>query len=502
MVFRSVDTSVEYGALEADIGTKVRLFLNRLSGLIPITLTRLPNEERTIPGANSNADDVSLQYTVWYIDSRVSPSRRCQRITVQPDKLWSWNHVHPLLTHARQVLRLSQFTLIFPNIPARLSKKRYPSCAPDFSKMDETKPNISNPYQNILPGEEGREIQYLDEECEEQVSQSGLTRRSRSSTAALLPAAYSCVTTNPPDFHHDTADYTISQLHHSLFYISLLQNTTMTPRKATFLHLWKEACKRALQLDPPSDITKEAVQAYHRAYWNPAFLDSDRTTEAIKILRGKMVTLGYLELLGNYKDFLGHDLPEIKRRLRVITSYSPVDPQSMRLAQQRCPPKPWSIIASQLKATDFENMVGQGDCANALGVEYKHMQWLMDRFVAEPHSHFCCEVRHFISLRDWRSLKLQISRDSTQLYNLVADQKEREHFQVVLETILYEFFQVSLENLNGWWCNGRAKHLSLDREVAERERGVSDEADDDFSLRWQKARERNKFTKASPAALE
>ena len=321
-----------------------------------------------------------------------------------------------------------------------------------------------DPYRDVIPEDYSNEIRELVLERDGSDSESSPSKRARASTNTLLPqSSHEPNLEEPPKPEDNLSSYDHKRLQDGLQYITATRTRKITPRTREFLQLHKEAYRIALENAAPTTEALAVVQALDRVYSSAAFLLRPRKPEKQEELM-IYVKLRHLELLANYGDYLGQELPEIRAELKAAAASG--EPDAVNAAFQLGPPLTWLEISNQIKGTDVRQLEKDVSIACAiLGIDSRHMRKLIHEW-AERNETFHNQIRqHIIDCR-WYQLADQLCRDIKELLPVSPDRETATRYEKVLLSIRDEYFDVvDPDDAEGWYANDKAKQLGKERQA-------------------------------------
>ncbi|MDI1493136.1 MAG: hypothetical protein OHK93_004923 [Ramalina farinacea] len=323
-----------------------------------------------------------------------------------------------------------------------------------------------DPYRDIVTDEDGEIVRKLVRKRDEIDNELQIAKRPRTNTDDLLrPEKPGEPPAEPLKREDSLQDYTRERLQRGLQYICQTPKKYLTPRTISFLSLCKEHYKVALEEQAPSEASCAVVQAMDQAYESTAFFHQVRGPSEAAFL-DNFVKLRKLENLGNYGDYLGQDVQEMRATLR--TEAGERGHQQAQAVSGRLRELPaWSEIAKGLEGADTKDL--QKEVYTACGIlnlDPEHMrnliqQWADQNVVAYNHS------REHIQECHWPRLAEQLCRDIKELPNIYTDSITRATFEMVMVCIREEYFDVyDPDDADRWMPN--ANGIALIQEWKER----------------------------------
>ena len=319
-----------------------------------------------------------------------------------------------------------------------------------------------DPYRDIVTGKDGAIVRRLVRKREDNAKAMQVSERPRRTNDLLPPEKPGEPPLERLKREDSMQDYTQERLERGLQYICQTLERELTPRTFSFLNLCKEHYKAALEEENPSGASCAVVQAMDHAYDSTAFYHRVRRPGEAAFL-GMFVKLRKLENLGNYGDFLGKSLQEIRAMLEIeAAKQSPQQAEAVSDSSRELPA--WSEIANGLEGADTKELRKHVFTAcDILNLDPNHMgdlvqEWADRKVVAHD------QVRKYVRECNWWSLAKQLCRDIKELPNIYTDPDTRAAFERAMVHIRDEYFDVvDPEGASGWFANEHAKVLSLQK---------------------------------------
>jgi hypothetical protein len=316
----------------------------------------------------------------------------------------------------------------------------------------------------IIPDDHGEEIRKRVRERDGSDDEKPSKKRLRASTTTLLQplSNYKAEILEPPPPEDDLNMYDQERLRKGLQYVVSAAKRNITPRTEAFLALHKEALKVALTGQAPSEASRSVVQALDQVYMSTAFFLKPRSTDEHAHL-AKYTKLRRLEMLGNYGDYLGQELQEIRLKLKTTAHNS--DDLTLRKAYlQLKPPKTWVNIADELAGEDLYGLRKDVYVAcGTLGIDAEHVLWIIEEFT-ERNRMFHCLIRQYIENCQWYKLARQLCIDLKEVLAIAGDQETADNFERVLTFIRDEYFEFTdPDDADMWLPSEKARLLSKDK---------------------------------------
>ncbi len=142
-----------------------------------------------------------------------------------------------------------------------------------------------DPYIDTIPDDHGEEIRKRVRERDGSDDEGRPTKRARANTSALLPPEGDRQNIEePPKPEYDLDKYDRVRLQQGLRYIDGAAKRKITPRTREFLKLHKDACKVALDGEPPDKASRAVVRAMDKVYFSAAFYLKPRSSDELEHL--------------------------------------------------------------------------------------------------------------------------------------------------------------------------------------------------------------------------
>ena len=328
-----------------------------------------------------------------------------------------------------------------------------------------------DPYQDILTGRDGAIIRRLvrKRNLHEKLQDA---KPARTNINDLLPPGNPEEPPLEPLKREDSLrDYTRERLERGLRYIYQTLERDLTPRTTSFLGLCKEHYKVALEDQIPSEASCAVVQAMDQAYDSTAFYHQVREPSEAAFL-DKFLKLRKLENLGNYGEYLGQGLQEIRAKLKIEAGrQGPQHAQVQQAASDKLRGlQTWSEIAGELEGADTKEL--QKDvftACNILNLDPIHMEILIQEW-ADQNIVAHNQTREHIQEGKWSRLANQLCRDIKELPNIYTDSETIATFGTAMVLFQEEYFDVyDPEDANSWLPNANVVALVRERkEMRER----------------------------------
>lgn len=314
-------------------------------------------------------------------------------------------------------------------------------------------------FTNIMPHDQGEEVRKRVLERDGDDYEDLPRKRSRANTTDLLALKESSETKDPPGAEANLNAYDRARLEKGLRYILGASERNITPRTVEFLRQYKDAYKCALEA--PDDSSIAVVQALDKVYHSSSFYlrplgekEYDSKMAYIKLRR--------LEMLANYGDYLGQELPEFRAKLKQEAKVGSANDQEMQEAAQNLKgPSTWVEIAEALRGIDAEELTKNVKTAcGVLGLDAQHMLWVIKEW-AERYTFFHNSSREHIKACHWSSLASQLGRDFKELLVVEVDPETIRKYELALISIRDEYFNVLDPDDHEFWVpNQKAVELS------------------------------------------
>ena len=316
----------------------------------------------------------------------------------------------------------------------------------------------------IIPDDHGEDIRKRVRERDGSDDETPSKKRPRASTTALLQplSNHEAEILEPPPPEDDLSMYDQERLKKGLQYVTSAAKRNITPRTEAFLALHKEALKVALTGQAPSEASRSVVQALDQVYMSAAFYLKPRSADEHAHL-AKYTKLRRLEMLGNYGDYLGQGLQEIRLRLKT-TAHGSDDPALRKAHLQLKSPKTWVNIADELAGEDLHDLRKDVYVAcGTLGIDAEHILWVIREF-AERNRMFQCSIRQYIENCHWHELARQLCIDLKEVLAIAGDQETADNYEKVLTFIRDEYFEFTdPDDAQHWLPSEKARELTKDK---------------------------------------
>ena len=173
-----------------------------------------------------------------------------------------------------------------------------------------------NPYRDSIPYDQGQDIEEKVRERDNIAEDDPLPKRRRADTDALVPPhILRGASDEVPPAPIEIEKYDQDRLQHGLAYIAIARRRNITPRTKTFLKLYTDAYKAALE--SPSLAANSVVKAMDEVYCHSTFffkaVEPDKQKQIDDLLKLKR-----LEFLANYGDYFGEQSQRIRARLNKL----------------------------------------------------------------------------------------------------------------------------------------------------------------------------------------
>ena len=317
-----------------------------------------------------------------------------------------------------------------------------------------------DPYRDIIPHEQGETIRSLVRKRDESTSPVASSKRPRTRDGEPEPAGLDEKhdLNEPPIPEKSLADYDKNRLTEGLSKMKQIAKRDITPRTQAFVKMHIEAYRNALDEESPTKAAVAVVQALDQVYNSSAFYLKPRLPDEQERLMNYL-KLRRLELLGNYGDYLGQNLQEIRARLNKEAA-ARMDPDLERASAALGRPYTWVQIAENLQGVNAAEMhKNVGVACAVLGLDPNHMIWLINEWAAR-NDVFHNQVREYINTCDWSEVAKAISRDLKELIKVCPDQETARSYEKVLLSIREEYFDVIDDDEPRSWVPNE-KALSL-----------------------------------------
>ena len=326
-----------------------------------------------------------------------------------------------------------------------------------------------DPYRDIVTDKDGEIVRTLVRKRDEIDEELQVAKRPRSNTNDLLPPTIPGEPPFGPLRREDILqDYTRERLERGLQQICQTLKRDLIPRTISFLGLCKEHYKVALEDENPSEASCAVVQAMDQAYESTAFFHKIREPGEAAFL-DKYVKLRKLENLGNYGDYLGQNIEEIRAKLK--TEAGQRGPQQAQVVSDSLQElRAWSEIANELEGADTNELRKHVFTAcGVLNLDPVHMQnliqeWADGNVVAHNQS------REHIQECHWPRLAGQLCRDIKELPDIYTDSMTRATFEMAMVCIQEEYFDVYDPGDSDYWMPNANAIVLLQRWKEIRER--------------------------------
>ncbi|KAL9609238.1 MAG: hypothetical protein Q9167_005973 [Letrouitia subvulpina] len=261
----------------------------------------------------------------------------------------------------------------------------------------------------------------------------------------------------PPKPEEDLEKYTKERLQAGLKFIKGAEKRNITPRTQQYLRFYKDAYKVALEGTRPKKASCAVVQKMDEVYCSSAFYFRARSS-AEHQRHQLYLKLRQLELLGNYRDYLGQEPQAFRANLKETKKDDNSSEEVRQAASKLGPAKMWLQIAEELKEADVAELRKNMDVAcNILNLDPNHMTWLIAEW-EKRNTFFHSQIRENITDCDWTRLAEQLCRDLKELLNVEVDQDLVDQYEKVIVGFRDRYFDVvNPRKVKGWFPNERAR---------------------------------------------
>lgn len=308
-------------------------------------------------------------------------------------------------------------------------------------------------FIDVIPNDRGEEIRKRVRERDGSESKIYPAKRWKEDTSALLtPDGDEDEVEEPLKPEEDLDKYDRGRLLKGLKYMKAAAKQRITPRTLEFLKLHKDAYKAALNEGAPVISSRAVVQAMDQVYFSAAFYLKPRSPEGHYHLM-LYVKLRRLELLANYRNYLGQELYHIRADLKAAFTGASSELNEAGKTWSTS----WLAIAGELARANMSDLQEQVYFAcGVLGIDPNHMKWLIEKWMDRNVSH--SQIRQNIFARRWSLIAEQLCRDLKELLNILPDLKTAENYERVLLIIRDEYFDVlNRDDPQHWILNENAR---------------------------------------------